>query len=166
METIVEELMKTINKETNTDNILKAFKDSGIKDISKISEFVEKFVEVKKEESNKLLSFIEADEFGLNECISIISKFKNIPIFRQIGELFSEEELVPVVDYKYEIEKLEKEIAELEKKITMEGLHYTMLLIMVIWTLLNIFLKNVIVILKQRIMMEKLHYILLPKMVI
>ena len=118
MEAKVEELMKMINEESNTESILRAFKESEIKDISKIIEFVEKFVELKKEESNKLLNLIEADEFELNESISILSKFKSIPICRQIGELFSEEKLIPVPDYKYEIEKLEKEIKELEKKKT------------------------------------------------
>ena len=64
------------------------------------------------------MSFIEADQFDLNESINILSKFSHISICRQIGELFSEEKLIPVPDHKYEIEKLEKEIAELEKKKT------------------------------------------------
>ena len=59
MEAKVDELMKMINEETNTESILKAFKESEIKESSKIIEFVEKFVEVKKGESNKLLNLIE-----------------------------------------------------------------------------------------------------------
>ena len=118
METKVEKLMSMINEKTNTESILKIFKESEIKEGSKIIKFVKKIVEEKKEESNKLLSFIEANEFELKDCINILSKFKNIPIYRRIGELFSEEKLIPVPDYKYEIEKLEKEIKELEKNKT------------------------------------------------
>ena len=88
IEANIKELINIINEGKSTESILKSFTESEIKDSSKIIEFVEKFVEVKKEESNKLLSFIEADEFDLNECISILSKFKNIPIFRQVSELF------------------------------------------------------------------------------
>ena len=79
--------MKMMNEGANTESIIKAFKESEIKDISKIIEFVEKFVKEKKEESNKLLSFIEADQFEFNECINIISKFTYISLCRRIGEL-------------------------------------------------------------------------------
>ena len=59
MEAKVEELMRMINEGANAESILKAFKESEIKDSSKIIEFVEKFVEVKKEESNKLLILLK-----------------------------------------------------------------------------------------------------------
>ena len=57
---------------------------------------------------------IKADD--LNGCIALLSKFSHIPLFKRTDELFSEEKLKPVPDYDYEIKRLEKEIAELEKK--------------------------------------------------
>ena len=86
MEESFEELIKMINEKANTESILKTFKESEIKESSKIIEFVEKFVEVKKEETNKLLIFLEVDQFGLNECINILSNFQ---IFLFVGKLVS-----------------------------------------------------------------------------
>ncbi len=75
METKVEKLMNMINKGSSTESILKAFKESEKKDSIKMREFVEKFVEIKKEESNKLLCFNDEDEFEINEFNNIVSKF-------------------------------------------------------------------------------------------
>ena len=44
----MEAMMKMINEGANTESILKTFKDSGIKESSKIIEFVEMFVKKKK----------------------------------------------------------------------------------------------------------------------
>ena len=87
MEEKVEELMEMIKEGSNTESILKTLKESEIKDSAKIIKFIEKFVELKKEESNKLISFIEADEFDLNECINIITKFPHVFLFIRIVEL-------------------------------------------------------------------------------
>ena len=52
----------------------------------------------------------------MNELIKSLSLYNDIPLFVRIIELYNEEQHMPSPDYDYELERLQKEINELEHK--------------------------------------------------
>ena len=55
---------------------------------------------------------------NMNELIDALSAYKDIPIFVKIVQEYDDEQYMPVPDYDYELEQLQKEINELEHKKT------------------------------------------------
>ena len=99
-----------------TNEILKIIGKIDNEDIEVLFELISKMGENKGEEPILLLNVIKREEATLEECIKILSKFKQSPLLQLTSELFSENESFPEPDYIHEIETLKKEIEKLQNK--------------------------------------------------
>ena len=52
----------------------------------------------------------------MNDMIESLSLYNDVPLFTRVANLYNEELHMPLVDYSYELEQLQKEIEQLENK--------------------------------------------------
>ena len=117
---VVEEIEKYVKEESfyelPTNEILKIVVKSEIGDIDVLCELVSRTRSKKRGESTLLLNVIKREEATLEECIKILSTFKQCPICQLTSELFNGDKKMPERDYEHEIEILKKEIEKLQNK--------------------------------------------------
>ena len=87
-------------------------------DVELICNIISKVNEHKNEdETMLLLKVVDPRDVELEECIKILSKFDKLPLCQQTCKKFLENKRRLKIDYKYEIEKRDKEIDELKRKL-------------------------------------------------
>ena len=96
--------------ELPTNELLKIVGKSVIEDPEVLCEVISRVSASKGEESTLLLNVIKREKATIDECIRILSKFKQSPLCQKTCELFNEDKSMPERDYELEISKLWKEI--------------------------------------------------------
>ena len=92
-------------------------KNGTFTDYKNVITFVKEMYKNKTaEESLNSLNYIHTDEFSLNEYIEIIAQYESSELCKKISESSKSG-----IDYKSEVDKLEKEIERLKKKAIMVG---------------------------------------------
>ena len=111
-ETVSEDLFYSLP----TKEILKIIEQSEIEDINSLCTIARKMSEYKKEDAITLLNVIDSKEATFEDCISVISQFKQCPICERIGQFSEENKNLPSRDYEHELKKLKDEIDQMKKK--------------------------------------------------
>ena len=96
--------------------ILKIIGKSELDDIKLLLDVISRMSEKKGEESTLLLNVIDCKEASLEECIKILSMFKQCRICQRVYELFNENESLLERDYEHENEELKNDIKKLQSK--------------------------------------------------
>jgi pyrrolidone-carboxylate peptidase len=119
-ENIAESIEEAIKEELffslPTNEIIKIIQKSDISNAKTYFIIISRMCEVKGGEAAIILNAVESKEATLEECIKIVSSLKCSPICVRLGELFTENEMQPEIDYEHEIFKLKKEIEELKQQ--------------------------------------------------
>ena len=100
-----------------TKEIIEIIKMSEIEEKELLLKVITKMNENKEDDAVLLLNIISLENPTLDDCINIISLFKNSPILTQISELFKEEFNKIDIDYEYEIKISQNQIKILENQI-------------------------------------------------
>ena len=102
---VAEEIEKYVKEdsfyELPTNEILKIVIKSEIDDIDVLCELISRMRSKKRGESTLLLNVIKREEATLEECIKILSTFKQCPICKHMNELFKNDKEFPDMDYEY-----------------------------------------------------------------
>ena len=105
----------------STNEISKIVGKSGTDDADLICDIISKINERKNEgETMLFMEMFDPEEIELDGCIKILSTLNKFPICRKTRRKFIENKKIIKIDYKYEIEKRDKEINELERRLKYE----------------------------------------------
>ena len=117
---VVERIKEFVREESfydlPTNEILKIIGACNIEDIRLLCELASRMSANKGEESALLLNVIKSDEATLEECIRILSRFKQCPLCQRTGRLFNEDRELTERDFEHENEELKKEIEKLQSE--------------------------------------------------
>ena len=87
-------------------------------DASAISELIARVSLADPKGGFLLLNSVKLKEPTIEDCIKIISSASGCQICKQLGEIFSEENSIPTVDYEFILKQKEEEIEKLKKEST------------------------------------------------